>query len=56
MLDGDRYFYQFDTSKLDGTPRKTTDIKKLSSLDWKFSISLLGIKNTYKWYSEQETK
>ncbi|HEU4495812.1 MAG TPA: GDP-L-fucose synthase [Flavobacterium sp.] len=38
----------FDASKPDGTPRKLTDITKLSSLGWKHSIELEdGIKEVY---------
>lgn len=38
----------FDTSKPDGTPRKLTDITKLTNLGWKFSIELKdGIAKVY---------
>ncbi|MDR6553590.1 GDP-L-fucose synthase [Paenibacillus qinlingensis] len=47
----------FDISKPDGTPRKVTDIEKLSSLKWKPSISLVeGLKSTYSWYCEKEMR
>jgi GDP-L-fucose synthase len=38
----------FDTTKPDGTPRKLTDITKLTNLGWKFSIELKdGISKVY---------
>ena len=38
----------FDTTKPDGTPRKLTDITKLTNLGWKFSIELKdGITKVY---------
>ena len=38
----------FDTSKPDGTPRKLTDITKLTNLGWKYSIELKdGISKVY---------
>lgn len=38
----------FDTTKPDGTPRKLTDITKLTNLGWKFSIKLKdGITKVY---------
>jgi len=41
----------FNTSKLDGTMRKVTDVSKLHSLGWKHKISLEeGIKRLYDWY------
>lgn len=43
----------FDASKPDGTPRKLTDIQKLSRLGWSHQIKLEeGIRDTYKWYLE----
>jgi len=39
----------FDHSKPDGTPRKLTDITKLTDLGWKYSIELReGITKVYK--------
>ena len=39
----------FDTSKPDGTPRKLTDITKLSQLGWNYSIELVdGIRDVYE--------
>jgi GDP-L-fucose synthase len=41
----------WDTSKEDGTPQKVLDIKKISDLGWKPSISLdEGINLTVEWY------
>lgn len=38
----------FDTSKPDGTPRKLTDLTKLNSLGWKYTIHLKqGIQEVY---------
>ena len=38
----------FDTSKPDGTPRKLTDLTKLNSLGWKYSVHLRdGIQEVY---------
>ena len=38
----------FDTSKPDGTPRKLTDLTKLNSLGWKFTLHLkAGIQEVY---------
>ena len=44
---------QWDSSKLDGTPRKLLDTTKINSLGWEPSISLRdGIESTYRWYIE----
>jgi GDP-L-fucose synthase len=41
----------WDTNREDGTPQKVLDIKKISDLDWKPSISLdEGINLTVEWY------
>ena len=41
----------FDTSKLDGTPRKLMDVSKLNELGWKAKITLKdGLKKTIDWY------
>ena len=38
----------FDSSKPSGTPRKLTDITKLTNLGWKYKIELEeGIRNVY---------
>ena len=37
----------FDTTKLDGTPRKLMDINKINGFGWKSKINLeIGIKKT----------
>ncbi len=41
----------WDTSKPDGTPRKSLDISKIESLGWKPKILMKqGIETTYNWY------
>jgi len=41
----------WDTTKLDGTPRKLLDVSKVESLGWRHKIGLeTGIKMTYEWY------
>lgn len=43
----------FDTTRLDGTPRKLLDVKKLNNLGWKHEINLEeGLKTTYEWFLE----
>jgi len=45
----------FDFTKPDGTPRKLTDISKLTKLGWKHTIELeQGISNVYKDYIENK--
>jgi GDP-L-fucose synthase len=45
----------FDTSKLDGTPRKLMDVSRLNALGWKASISLEdGLSQTYQWFVENQ--
>ena len=45
----------FDTTKLDGAPRKLIDVSRLSKMGWKYSIDLEGgLKKTYKWYLTQD--
>jgi len=42
---------EFDTSKLDGTPRKLMDVSRLGSLGWEYSVELeQGLGMTYEWY------
>lgn len=42
---------KFDSSKPDGTMRKLTDVTKLNSLGWKYSIGVReGVKMLYDWY------
>ena len=41
----------FDTTKLDGTPRKLLDVSILSNIGWNYSVNLEeGLKKTYEWY------
>lgn len=41
----------FDTSKPDGTPRKSLDITRIRSFGWRPRIALEdGIRNTYHWF------
>ncbi len=41
----------FDTSKLDGTPRKLLDVNRLHALGWRHRIELrAGLEATYCWY------
>jgi GDP-L-fucose synthase len=41
----------FDTTKLDGTPRKLMDVTKINKLGWKAKISLSkGIRHTISEY------
>ncbi len=45
--------FVFDTDKPNGTPRKMSDVSKLSALGWQSSISLQdGVKNAYQWFLE----
>lgn len=42
---------RFDTTKLDGTPRKLLDVSRLHSLGWRARMSLReGIASTYRWF------
>ena len=50
---GYKNYYEWDTSKPNGTPRKVLNVDKIKSLGWKPKISLReGIKSTYEWYKE----
>lgn len=41
----------FDSSKLDGTPRKLQDVSRMHRLGWKHSVGLeQGIAKTYEWF------
>ena len=45
----------FDSTKLDGIPRKLTDVSLLSCLGWKYTTDLkTGLERTYNWYKAQE--
>lgn len=46
-----------DSSKPDGTPRKLTDISRLTSLGWQPKITLEeGLKQTYEWYKANKAE
>jgi GDP-L-fucose synthase len=41
----------FDTTKLDGAPRKLIDITRMENMGWKYAINLRdGLMKTYEWY------
>ncbi|MBD9357545.1 GDP-L-fucose synthase [Methylomonas albis] len=45
----------WDSTKLDGTPRKLMDISKLKSLGWQPKIALKeGLDRTYQWFVEHQ--
>ena len=45
----------YDSSKLDGTPRKLVDPSKINGLGWRAGISLRGgIRSTYQWFLDNE--
>jgi len=47
----------FDTSKPDGAPRKLLDVGRLAGLGWSPRISLAdGVRSTYRWFVENETR
>ncbi len=46
----------FDTSKLDGPPRKLLDVSRSRSLGWCARTGLReGLGRTYQWFLENET-
>ena len=50
---GYKNYYEWDTSKPNGTPRKVLNVDKIKSLGWEPKISLReGIESTYKWFKE----
>ena len=50
---GYKNYYEWDTDKPNGTPRKVMNVDKMKSLGWEPKISLReGIESTYKWYLE----
>ena len=50
---GYKNYYEWDTSKPNGTPRKVLNIDKMKSLGWEPKIGLReGIESTYEWYKE----
>jgi GDP-L-fucose synthase len=41
---------EYDTNKLEGTPRKLLDVSRLENLGWKYKIKLReGLVKTYEW-------
>ncbi|MBA7592658.1 GDP-L-fucose synthase [subsurface metagenome] len=41
----------FNTDKLDGTPRKLLDVRRMKQLGWKVKTDLEdGVKMTYEWF------
>ena len=52
---GYQNYYQWDSSKPNGTPRKVLNVDKIKSLGWEPKIGLHeGIESTYEWYLENE--
>ena len=50
---GYKNYYEWDTDKPNGTPRKVLNVDKMKSLGWEPKIGLReGIESTYKWYVE----
>ena len=50
---GYKNYYEWDTDKPNGTPRKVLNVDKIKSLGWEPKIGLReGIESTYKWYVE----
>ena len=50
---GYKNYYEWDTSKPNGTPRKVLNVDKIKSLGWEPKISLReGIESTYEWFKE----
>jgi GDP-L-fucose synthase len=48
---------EYNIDKPDGTPQKLLDVSKLKSLGWRPKLSLReGIKKTYEWYRQDETR
>jgi GDP-L-fucose synthase len=45
----------FDTSKPDGTPRKSMDVSRMDRLGWRHRIPLAaGVQMAYEWYLDQQ--
>ena len=54
---GYKNYYEWDTSKPNGTPRKVLNVDKIKSLGWKPKINLReGIESTYEWYKNSISK
>lgn len=48
---------KFDVSKPNGTPRKVSDVSKLTQLGWQSNVSLEeGIRKTYNWFLKHHMK
>jgi GDP-L-fucose synthase len=46
----------FDSTNLDGAPRKLIDVKRISNMGWKYTTNLKeGLEKTYKWYIDNKT-
>ena len=44
----------FDSTKPEGTPRKSIDVSRLSNMDWTYNVDLkAGLEKTYEWYLSQ---
>jgi GDP-L-fucose synthase len=52
-LSGFRGEIIWDTTKPDGTPRKTLDVSRIKALGWRPTITLRdGIESTISWYRD----
>ena len=52
---GYKNYYEWDTDKPNGTPRKVLNVDKMKSLGWEPKIGLReGIESTYEWYKEND--
>jgi len=52
---GYKNYYEWDTDKPNGTPRKVLNVDKIKSLGWEPKIGLReGIESTYEWYKEND--
>jgi len=45
----------FDTTKPDGSPRKLTDVSRLSNMGWSYNVNLYdGLERAYYWYLNKD--